>query len=94
MGRWIHAESCLVGGKLVGRGSELEAVAPHDLRRTCASLCQQAGDELEQIQFLLGNQPVQTTERYRGCKQHLHNAVNDRISIGLFGSSADESLTG
>jgi integrase len=29
-------------------------VAPHDLRRTCARLCHQAGGELEQIQFLLG----------------------------------------
>jgi site-specific recombinase XerD len=31
----------------------LPAVAPHDLRRTCARLCHQAGGELEQIQFLL-----------------------------------------
>ena len=30
------------------------AVAPHDLRRTCARLCHQAGGELEQIQFRLG----------------------------------------
>ena len=28
-------------------------VAPHDVRRTCAHLCHQAGGELEQIQFLL-----------------------------------------
>ena len=39
-------------------------VAPHDLRRTCARLCHQAGGELEQIQFLLGHVSVQTTERY------------------------------
>jgi integrase len=30
-------------------------VAPHDLRRTCARLCHQAGGELDQIQFLLGH---------------------------------------
>ena len=30
-------------------------IAPHDLRRTCARLCHQAGGELEQIQFLLGH---------------------------------------
>ena len=42
-------------------------VAPHDLRRTCARLCHQAGGELEQIQFLLGHVSVQTTERYLGC---------------------------
>jgi len=60
---------------------EIPALAPHDLRRTCARLCHQAGGELEQIQFLLGHVSVQTTERYLGCKQRFHNAVNDRIGI-------------
>ena len=59
----------------------LEKVAPHDLRRTCARLCHEAGGELEQIQFLLGHVSVQTTERYLGCKQRLRNAVNDRIGL-------------
>ena len=59
----------------------LENVAPHDLRRTCARLCHEAGGELEQIQFLLGHVSVQTTERYLGCKQRLRNAVNDNIGI-------------
>ena len=56
-------------------------VAPHDLRRTCARLCHQAGGELEQIQFLLGHVSVQTTERYLRCKQRLQHAVNDRIGL-------------
>jgi site-specific recombinase XerD len=56
-------------------------IAPHDLRRTCARLCHQAGGELEQIQFLLGHVSVQTTERYLGCKQRLQNAVNDQIGL-------------
>jgi len=51
------------------------------VRRTCARLCHQAGGELEQIQFLLGHVSVQTTERYLGCKQRFHNAVNDRIGL-------------
>ncbi len=38
----------------------LDGVAPHDLRRTCARLCHEAGGELEQIQFLLGHVSVQT----------------------------------
>lgn len=59
----------------------LTDVAPHDLRRTCARLCHEAGGELEQIQFLLGHVSVQTTERYLGCKQRLRNAVNDSIGI-------------
>src|ERR1700686_4539275 len=60
---------------------EIPALAPHDRRRTCARLCHQAGGELEQIQFLLGHVSVQTTERYLGCKQRFHNAVNDRIGL-------------
>lgn len=57
------------------------SVAPHDLRRTCARLCHQAGGELEQIQFLLGHVSIQTTEQYLGCKQRFHNAVNDHIGL-------------
>jgi site-specific recombinase XerD len=56
-------------------------LAPHDLRRTCARLCPASGDELEQIQFLLGHMSVQMTERYLGCKQRIRSAVNDRIGI-------------
>jgi hypothetical protein len=40
--------------KQKAKGCEIPALAPHDLRRTCARLCHQAGGELEQIQFLLG----------------------------------------
>ncbi|MDE3167935.1 MAG: tyrosine-type recombinase/integrase [Acidobacteriota bacterium] len=59
----------------------LDNVAPHDLRRTCARLCHERGGELEQIQFLLGHVSVQTTERYLGCKKRLRDAVNDAIGI-------------
>lgn len=59
----------------------LQGIAPHDLRRTCARLCHQAGGELEQIQFLLGHVSIETTERYLGCKQRFQNAVNDAIGL-------------
>ena len=59
----------------------LSKIAPHDLRRSCARLCHDAGGELEQIQFLLGHVSVQTTEKYLGCKQRLKGAVNDQIGI-------------
>ncbi len=55
----------------------IDKLAPHDLRRTCARFCHQAGGELDQIQFLLGHVSIQTTERYLGCKQKLRDAVND-----------------
>ncbi|HEY1950467.1 MAG TPA: tyrosine-type recombinase/integrase [Bryobacteraceae bacterium] len=58
-----------------------DKLAPHDLRRTCARLCRQAGGELEQLQFLLGHVSVQTTERYLGCVQRIAAAVNDKIGI-------------
>jgi integrase len=66
--------------KSAGRAG-LPNIAPHDLRRTCARLCQSAGGELEQIQFLLGHVSIQTTERYLGSEQTLRCAVNDRIGI-------------
>jgi integrase len=59
----------------------IEKLAPHDLRRSCARLCHLAGGELDQIQFLLGHVSIQTTERYLGCKQKLHCAVNDRMEL-------------
>jgi len=59
----------------------LMKVAPHDLRRSCARFCHEAGGELEQIQFLLGHVSALTTERYIGCKQRLKEAVNDSLGI-------------
>ena len=97
-GRPWHANAVAVGNRsTIGngliapiKGKQLLAVdssprrlAPHDLRRTCARLCHGAGNELEQIQFLLGHASVQTTERYIGCKQKLKDAVNDGFGISL-----------
>jgi hypothetical protein len=49
--------------------------------KDCARLCHQAGGELDQIQFLLGHVSIQTMERYLGCKQRFHDAVNDHIGL-------------
>jgi integrase len=54
--------------KKSARGAGLPNVVPYDLRRTGARLCQLAGGELEQIQFLLGHVSIQTTERYLGSR--------------------------
>jgi len=61
---------------------DLAPLSPYDLRLTCAKLCRAAGGDLEQIEFLLGGESIQTTERYLGGKQELVNAVNDRILVG------------
>jgi hypothetical protein len=50
-------------------------------RRTCTRLCRAAGEELEQIQMLLGPASVQTTERHLGTKQDLFHAPNDAIKL-------------
>jgi len=50
------------------------ALAPHDLRRTCARLCRNAGGELDQIQLLLGHVSIQTTEQYLGSRQRIRSA--------------------
>ena len=65
------------------KAAEIEKVAPHDLRRTCARLCHLAGGELDQIQFLLGHVSIQTTERYLGCKQKLRYAVMTNLELNL-----------
>ena len=67
---------------------QLDHLAPHDLRRTCAKLCHVNGGELGQIQFLLGHASVLTTERYLGCKQNLEEPVNDRFGC-LFSRNVD-----
>jgi integrase len=67
--------------RAAARRANIDKLAPHDLRRTCARLCHLAGGELDQIQFLLGHVSIQTTERYLGCKQKLRCAVNDRLGI-------------
>jgi integrase len=67
--------------KQKAKACEIPALAAHDLRRTRARLCHQAGGELEQMQFLLGHVSVQTTERYLDCNQRARNAVADRIGL-------------
>ncbi|MCB0095463.1 MAG: tyrosine-type recombinase/integrase [Caldilineaceae bacterium] len=56
-------------------------VAPHDLRRTFAKLARNGGAELDQIQLSLGHASVETTQRYVGDNQKLHNAPCDALGI-------------
>ena len=72
---------------------QMDHLAPHDLRRTCARLCHVNGGELEQIQFLLGHVSVLTTERYLGCKQNLEEPVNDRFWLSLLNRSGRFALS-
>jgi integrase len=55
---WGHGMTAKVLWDVVRHAAadaDIAKLAPHDLRRTCARLCHLAGDELDQIQFLLGH---------------------------------------
>ena len=59
----------------------LGRITPHDLRRTFAKLAHLGRAPLEQIQISLGHASIQTTERYLGLKQNLHDAPCDRLGL-------------
>ena len=63
------------------RRAGLGRITPHDLRRTFAKLAHRGRAPLEQIQISLGHASIQTTERYLGLKQNLHDAPCDRLGI-------------
>lgn len=69
---WYVVKAC------AGR-AKIRALAPHDLRRTCARLCHASGGELVQIQFLLGHASVQTSP----SKPPSATSDASRISAGL-----------
>jgi integrase len=63
------------------RAIGIEHFGAHDMRRTSARLCRQKGGELEQIQFLLGHESIQTTEGYLGSREEIAVAVNDGLRL-------------
>ena len=63
------------------RKAGLGKITPHDLRRTFAKLAHQGRAPLEQIQITLGHASIQTTERYLGLRQNLHDAPCDRLGL-------------
>jgi site-specific recombinase XerD len=73
---WYAVKNC-------AKRAGIEKLAPHELRRSCAHLCHTPGGQIEQVQFLLGHAPVQTTGRYIACRQKLGQAVNDRFEFRL-----------
>jgi integrase len=52
----------------------VDAIAPHDLRRTFAKLAFKGGTKLDQIQLSMGHASIQPTERYLGVEQDLTDA--------------------
>jgi integrase len=58
-------------------------LAPHDLRRTSATLACGGRAPLEPIQLALGHRSIQTTQRYLGSELDLADAACDRLGIRL-----------
>lgn len=87
------------GGNIMGEGITPQAIrnivnyyslkladspiAPHDLRRTFAKLSYRGGAKLDQIQLSLGHESIQTTEKYLGVEQDLHDAPCDHLGLKL-----------
>ena len=63
------------------RKAGLGRITPHDLRRTFAKLAHLVRAPFEQIQISLGHASIQTTERYLGLRQNLHDAPCDRLGL-------------
>ena len=76
----LGAQSIFETVAAYGRRSGLR-ITPHDLRRTFAKLAHLGRAPLEQIQISLGHASIQTTERYLGLRQNLHDAPCDRLGL-------------
>ncbi len=77
LGVWAIWDVVVTSARMIG----IEGFGPHDARRSCAKLCRKKGGELEQIQYMLGHESIETTAIYTACEQEIARAVND--SLGL-----------
>jgi len=77
LGVWAIWNVVVTSAKAIG----IEGFGPHDARRTCAKLCRQKGGKLEQIQFMLGHESIETTAIYTACQQEIAVAVNDGLGL-------------
>jgi integrase len=77
LGVWAIWDVVVTSAKAIG----IDGFGPHDARRTCAKLCRKKGGELEQIQFMLGHESIETTAIYTACQQEIAVAVNDGLGL-------------
>ena len=77
LGVWAIWNVVVTSAKAIG----IESFSPHDARRTCAKLCRKQGGKLEQIQFMLGHESIETTAIYTACRQEIAVAVNDNLGL-------------
>jgi integrase len=77
LGVWAIWDVVVTSAKAIG----IEGFGPHDARRSCAKLCRKKGGKLEQIQFMLGHESIETTALYTACEQEIAVAVNDNLGL-------------
>ncbi len=77
LGVWAIWDVVVTSAKAIG----IEGFGPHDARRSCAKLCRKQGGKLEQIQFMLGHESIETTAIYTACEQEFDIAVNDGLGF-------------
>ncbi len=77
LGVWAIWDVVVTSAKAIG----IEGFGPHDARRSCAKLCRKKGGKLEQIQFMLGHESIETTAIYTACEQEIAVAVNDNLGL-------------
>lgn len=77
LGVWAIWDVVVTSARAIG----IEGFGPHDARRTCAKLCRKRGGKLEQIQFMLGHESLETTAIYTACQQEIAVAVNDNLGL-------------
>ena len=74
---WTVWKTVVTAAKAAG----IDHLGPHDLRRSCAKFCRNAGGDIEQVQALLGHEDISTTAVYLGTNPEIRRAVNDRIAL-------------
>jgi integrase len=77
LGVWAIWDVVVTSARAIG----IEGFGPHDARRSCAKLCRKKGGKLEQIQFMLGHESIETTAIYTACEQEIAVAVNDCLGL-------------
>lgn len=77
LGVWAIWDVVVSSAKAIG----IEGFGPHDARRSCAKICRKKGGQLEQIQYMLGHESIETTAIYTACEQEIAIAVNDNLGF-------------
>ena len=77
LGVWAIWDVVVTSARAIG----IDGFGPHDARRSCAKLCRKKGGKIEQIQYMLGHESIETTAIYTACEQEIAVAVNDNLGL-------------